>query len=390
MHKIIKELQLMDKGHTAREIASQPGLWQETYETVLARKDEIKKFLDSVCQQKDLQIILTGAGSSAFIGEILQYSFHRNTGRPIRAVPTTDLVTHPGDFFRSAIPTLLVSFARSGDSPESIASYELAENMIDKVFHLVITCNPEGKLATKASAAGNAFFLLLPEGTNDQALAMTSSFTSMTLAGLLVAEIDRIEDNRGHVKGLAAAAAGILDKYSVALQGVADLDFQRIVFLGSGPLKGSAQEAHLKVIELTDGKINCQYDSFLGFRHGPKAIIDASTLLVYLFSNDPHVTQYERDLVASINETEEFLYSIGIRQTGPLSGHLDLEIIPDPAGTLIPDDFLAICSVIPAQLLGLYKSLALGLTPDAPSRNGGIHRVVQGVTIYPYPAKNDQ
>ena len=49
---------------------------------------------------------------------------------------------------------------------------------------------------------------------------------------------------------------------------------------------------------------------------------------------------------------------------------------------MIAEDFLPLCSIIPAQILGFYKSLQIGLMPDAPSVSGAISRVVQGVKIY--------
>ena len=369
-----------------KEISSQPKLWMETFQSISGKRDQITAFVNGVCKIDNIQVILTGAGSSAFIGEILQYAFHKNTGVPVNAVPTTDLVTHPRNFFKKTIPTLLVSFARSGDSPESVAAFELAENLTDNIYHLVVTCSKEGKLAKMAVNTKNAFVFLMPEETNDQALAMTSSFTSMTLAGLLISDINNIDSNEGKVKWLFAFGELILNQYTKALDQVADLDFKRIVFIGSGPLKGTAKESHLKVIELTDGQIVCQYDSFLGFRHGPKAIIDRSTLLVYIFSSDPYVYKYEADLVRSINETEDFIFSIGIGQNSKdLEGlRLNLGILLSSDSNKIEDDFFAICSVIPAQILGFYKSQSLGLTPDSPSKNGGIHRIVQGVNIYPY------
>ena len=280
----------------------------------------------------------------------------------------------------------MVSFARSGDSPESLATFELAEKLNDVIFHMVITCNPEGKLAKMALDKKNSLILLLPEGTNDKALAMTSSFTCMALAGLLISDIDHLEANGKNVNRLIEFGNRILDKYASELNEVADLDFKRIVFLGSGPLKGTAKESHLKVIELTDGQIICLYDSFMGFRHGPKAVIDETTLLIYLFSSDPYVYSYEVDLVQSINKTENFLFSIGIGQgfTKLQNLNLNLAIDLDTGRNRLPDDFFSLCSIIPAQVLGFYKSLSLGLTPDSPSKNGGIHRIVQGVTIYPY------
>ena len=372
--------------YMVKEISNQPKLWRETFQSVAGKKIEIAAFLNKVVEIDNIQIILTGAGSSAFIGEILQYAFHKNTGVPVRAIPTTDLVTHPDIFFNRSIPTLLVSFARSGDSPESVATFKLAESLTDNIYHLVITCSPEGKLAKMAVGTKKAFVFLLPEEANDQALAMTSSFTSMTLAGLLMSDINNIGMNEEKVKTLAAFGERILNKYTKELDQVADLDFKRIVFIGSGPLKGTAKESHLKVIELTDGQIVGQYESFLGFRHGPKAIIDKSTLLVYIFSSDPYIRKYETDLLKSINKTEDFIFSIGIGQDliEPESARPNLSILLSSEGGKLEDDYFSICSVIPAQVLGFYKSQSLGLIPDSPSQNGGIHRIVQGVTIYPF------
>lgn len=369
-----------------KEISSQPKLWRETFQSVADKKNEIAAFLNKVVAIDNIQVILTGAGSSAFIGDILQNAFHKNTGVPVRAIPTTDLVTHPDVFFHRSIPTLLVSFARSGDSPESVAAFELAESLTDNIYHLVITCSGEGKLAKMAVETKKAYVFLLPEEANDQALAMTSSFTSMTLAGLLMSDINNIGMNKEKVKTLVAFGELILNKYTKELDQVADLDFKRIVFIGSGPLKGTAKESHLKVIELTDGQIVAQYESFLGFRHGPKAIIDKSTLLVYIFSSDPYVKRYETDLLRSINETEDFIFSIGIGQDSIEleSVQPNLNIILSSEGGKLEDDYFSICSVIPAQVLGFYKSQSLGLIPDSPSQNGGIHRIVQGVTIYPF------
>lgn len=372
--------------HIVREISGQPELWKHTYEAVVAKQESLAHFLSDVFKNNGLRIILSGAGSSAFIGEILQQSFYNNTGMTTIAIPTTDLVTHPKGFFEQDVPTLLVSFARSGNSPESIATFELAEKLHDLVYHLIITCNADGDLARRAGLTRRAYVFLLPEAANDQALAMTGSFTSMVLAGLLISDIKNTGQNGTFVKRLVNAGNNLLNKFTAELKKVSNLNFKRIVFLGSGPLKGTARESHLKVLEMTDGQVVCQYDSFLGFRHGPRAAIDESTLLVYLFSSNPYVYKYELDLVKSINKTESFLFSVGIGQCLSESASLGLNLIIDPCrkGNTIPDDFFSVCSVLPAQVLGFYKSLALGLVPDSPSQNGGINRIVQGVTIYPY------
>lgn len=369
-----------------KEINHQPVLWKATYRAVSSQKEKIASFLKNVLAFENPEIILTGAGSSAFIGQILSHTFYKATGRLAKAIPTTDLVTHPDSCFNKKTPTLLISFARSGDSPESIASFELAERLVEHVWHLIITCNGEGRLAEAARERDNAFVLLMPDEANDQALAMTGAFTSMTLAGFLTAHINDISSVEADIERLIAIGTDLLKNYSQPLSEIAGLDFNRVVFLGSGPLKGAANESHLKVLELTDGQVICQYESFLGFRHGPRAVIDASTLLVYLFSADPYIYKYELDLVRSVRSNEHFVAAIGIGQSMPGTDDLGLDLVINTGAekNKLSDDLFAICSVIPAQIIGYYKSVFLGLTPDSPSQNGGISRIVQGVTIYPF------
>src|SRR5690606_8327858 len=124
-----------------------------------------------------------------------------------------------------------------------------------------------------------------------------------------------------------------------------------------------------------------KYDSFLGLRHGPKAVINPETLLVYIFSNNEYAHQYEVDLVNTINLGERGLFQIGITESSDTKMPLDLEIILSDDGRKIDEEFLSVCSVLPSQLLGFFKSIALGLKPDSPSVNQTITRVVQGVTI---------
>ena len=283
--------------------------------------------------------------------------------------------------------TLLISFARSGESPESLAAVHLANKFCEKVFHLIITCNPNGQLALSTDQSRNpTLIFLLPPEADDQSLAMTGSFTSMLLAGLLISRIEEINKLKTQVDLLSSYAQNIIENYSDKLKAVAKLNFQRAIFLGSGPFRSVANESDLKVQELTDGKVICKFDSFLGFRHGPMAVINSTTLLVYLFSNNEYVHEYEKDLVKAINSGEKGLFSIGIIESANGDMELDLVIELSVNGEKIDEEFLSVCSVIPAQILGFYKSLEYGLNPDNPSEKETITRVVKGVTIYPYPA----
>ncbi len=369
--------------NTSLEIYNQPDLWIKTYDQLQNHQGELSRFLEMVYGFDDLNIILTGAGTSAFIGKVLQGPFQKHTNIPTRAIATTDLVSHPSMFFQSNRTTLLVSFARSGDSPESLAAVELADEVCDNVYHLIISCNQNGKLAHSKNPS-NKYIFILPEGANDKGLAMTGSFTSMLLVGLLIARIKDLTSLKSQVLQLSSYANEVLHNYTEKIKQVAALDFKRAVFLGSGPQLGVAEESHLKLQELTDGIVICKHDSFLGFRHGPKAIIDDSTLIVYLFSNNAFVQQYEEDLVQQITKGGKGIYSIAIMESDSDEVVVDLKIITGNAHVNLEEEFLAVCNILPAQLLGYFKSLQLGINPDNPSTSGAISRVVKGVEIYPY------
>jgi len=368
--------------YTAKEISSQPALWLKTYSKLVTEKKAISDFLRKVLEQDHPYIILTGAGTSAFIGEALLGPYQKKWGVYTRAIATTEIITHPEDYFLCSRPTLLISFARSGDSPESLATIELADKYCEDLYKLNITCNKEGELALKSNG-NNSYVFLLPEETNDRSLAMTSSFTSMLLAGLLILNIKNIEALRSLVTQLQDCGQFILNECIHDLRSLATSDFKRMVFLGSGPLFGAAHESHLKVQELSDGNVVCTYDSFLGFRHGPRAVVKNETIVAYLLSNEPYVKKYEIDLIRSINETSANVRSIAIGNdfnAGELSIDLSVEF---PNGTRdIPEEFLSVFYVLPAQIIGFFKSISLGLAPDSPSNSGSITRVVQGVKIY--------
>ena len=369
------------KSDTYKEIMAQPRLWGETYAIIENQISTLTDFLDPILNDQETNVILTGAGTSAYIGDVLCKVFQKHTDRITEPIATTDILTNPKDYFSKDKKTLLVSFARSGDSPESVGAVRLAEKLCDHMSHLIITCNKEGKLA-KIAKDLNAYTVFMPEDSNDKALAMTGSFTSMLLAGILISDLKNLEKNKGYVDHLVGYGNSMLEK-DQEIKEIAQLDFNRAVFLGSGPLKGIARESQLKLQELTDGQVICKYDSFLGLRHGPKAVIDKQTLVVYLFSSDPYINQYEMDLVRSIHDSDDKIAEVGIGEVLKQKVSLDLTIEPGKQNQL-PEEYFAVCAVLPGQMLGFYRSLALGLSPDSPSVNNAINRVVQGVNIYPY------
>ena len=371
-----------NSSNTKLEIEGQPKLWKTVYDLLLENENELSEFISPLFRRENLQIVLTGAGSSAFIGEVAQGLVQRNTRRTTRAIATTDIVTHPESFLQATVPTLLISFARSGNSPESLETVKLADSFCEEVYHLIITCNKEGELVRYTEGnSERAYPLLLPDEANDKSLAMTGSFTSMLLSILLISDLPNLQVKENEITHILDQG-NILLENSQAFQEVANKDFERVVFLGSGPMLGIAHECHLKLQELTDGQIICKHDSFLGFRHGPRAVTNEKTLLVYLFSTDDFVYQYELDLALSIANDPRKINCLSIGRSENKALYPCLNVDLQFTGV---QEFNVVPAAMVGQLLGYHKSLQKGLNPDNPSVSGAINRVVQGVNIYEHP-----
>ena len=358
---------------TAREIAQQPAVWPGIAALVAAQRPALDAFLAPLLARAGLRIVLTGAGTSAFIGECLAPAL-LGLGLRAEAVPTTDIVAGPRSFLQAAVPTLLVSFARSGGSPESVAAVALADQLLGDVHHLIITCNADGALHRMAACRPNAHVLLLPDTTHDRGFAMTTSFTSMLLAAALAFRVAAPDA----VAALATAAA--LDRHLPQLHALVARRFTRVVYLGSNALRGLAREAALKLLELTDGGTVALFDTPLGFRHGPKTVVNADTLVVVMLANDPHARQYDLDLLRELRNDGRAGAVLAL--TGRADAALGEAILFDGIGHL--DDLaLALPYIVFCQSFALLQSLQLGLRPDTPSVSGTVNRVVRGVTIYP-------
>lgn len=369
---------------TKKEIAQQPEVWEKTYDIIFSMKIDIENFLMKIKIEKDVDIILTGAGTSSIVGGTVCGLLGKHQKLPSRAIPTTDLITYPDFFLLKNKPTLLVSFARSGNSPESVAAVDIVNNYCDKAYHLIITCNESGALMKKTGSE-NMLKILLPSETNDKGLAMTSSFTSMMLAFILIAKIDSLEKEQAMVQQLADWGNIILNKYKNIIETFASTDFKRAFFVGSGPLRGIAEESHLKLQELTDGEIMCAYNSFLGFRHGPRAVVNKDTLLIYLLADDDNTRKYEYDLIKQVNSGSKGLAQVVISHKPIIieGVKFDLDICFGTKDAPEADiEYLSVVEVMFAQLIGYYKSLSLGLDPDKPSVSGSLTRVVEGVIVH--------
>jgi len=365
-----------DGGATVVEIGQQPDAWREVADR---SDDDVSGFIRDILAVPNLRVVLTGAGSSAFAGEIAAPALRRHLRSRVEAIPTTDIVASPLDHLERETPTLMVSFGRSGNSPESLATTALADEIITDVWHLIYTCDRDGELGRAHNGRVNSRVVYMPERTNDTGFAMTSSLTSMLLSCLITLGPAKPADAE-----LLARAAEYVMSLEPDIRALARAKKQRIVYLGSGPLEGLARESALKLLELTAGEVVTYFDSPLGFRHGPKSVLDADTHVVVYVSTDPYTRRYDLDIIAEIRaQLGQDAVTVISAQPIPTE-HGSAIVLPGLDGQ--DDARVALAYLVFAQYLALFTSLEYGKTPDNPFPSGEVSRVVRGVTIYPMPS----
>lgn len=374
---------------TLNEIYQQPSTWKKTCSQLAACKDELQEFLNHVLLADDFDIVLTGAGTSEFVGSSLFHILNKKYSYKVKSYATTDIVPSPEEFLSRTKPTILVSFGRSGNSPESLGAVEAAEAVCQNLYHLFITCNHEGTLSKLTNDRKNCFALNLTPETHDQSFAMTSSFSNMYLAAYLAFNLNSIDEIIEKINKVCDAGTNFLNNtWSIAQKIVDEFDFNRIVYLGNVALKGVSQESALKMLELTAGKVVTMFDSPLGFRHGPKSIIDDRTLTVVYISDDTYKRQYELDLIKEMSAQKKKNCIVAVVNTH-CEGLNELAdyVVNMEIGISVENVLLGLDYILFAQTMAVLKSISMKITPDNPCPTGEVNRVVEGVTLYPYEIK---
>lgn len=383
----IDDLKKLGGYRTSEEIHHQPRLWNETLETINSNKEKISNYINEKLEEKHVRIILTGAGTSAYVGDTAAPYLSRLLGVKVDAVATTDIVSSPKDYLDKETATVLVSFARSGNSPESVAVYELAEKLVDNLSQVIITCNKDGNLGKRSKCNDKNLVVLMPEESNDKGFAMTSSFSCMLLTILLIFDMKNLSENMNIIKNIIGNGERILENEIDEILKLVKLGYDRVVYLGASALKGLSREAALKNLELTSGQVNASSESILGFRHGPKSVVNDKTLIFIFMSNDEYTRKYDKDLLRELHNDG------GKKKVVALTYNKDseLEEIADKTFLVnkneyenIDDAFIALTYIIYAQIFANLYSLQLGISPDNPRPDGTVNRVVKGVIIHQY------
>ncbi len=378
---------LIDSGdpgveYTPGEIFQQPWTWWNTFQRVSAARDELSDFLTEagLFDNNPLNrpnIIFSGAGTSDYVGKSVWSLLQEKLQTEVKNIPSTDTTISPGQKLLQHRNYLIVHIARSGNSPESEATINYyLRAMPDNVKHIIITCNAKGILAHYGREhPDKCFTLVLDESTDDQGLAMTSSCTSMEIASLALAHINDMENYQKIVTQLCTAGEYLLDEHADRLYStLEEKSIKRGFYLGTDNHEGTATECALKMQELTQGRLITKPETFLAFRHGPISAVDEHSVVVYFLDSDPFKRAYEIGVIEKVtNECQPAESVVVCDRTPDELGNLRLISLEfDPDGKLsIPDEYRAPLYTIVGQMLGLFASVSLGMSPDKPSGDEG-------------------
>lgn len=369
--------------YTLEEICQQPATWRETGREMVGLADRLSAFLaDAGIRRGCGALVLTGSGSSLFVGASVGPALQSALGIPVHVLAAGDLLTHPRQALPPLRPCVVVSFARSGDSPESTAVIDSLLAREPACRHLLVTCCRTGALATRYADDRRVCSVVLADRTCDRSLVMTSSFTNMLVAAGALSLLDDLPRYASIVESLSGAAESLLAADVSSLAAIGSVDYRTGLFLGAGCRHGGAREGSLKLTEMSDGRVLSFAETYLGLRHGPMSAVRKDALVVCFVSSDPLARAYEIDLVQEINRKDLGAHKVLVGEHVPSDLARAGDVIVDCATAQLGDDRLAALDVLVAQLLAFFHCLHLGLRPDAPSVAGVIRRVVDPFPIH--------
>ena len=369
---------------TAEEIENQPVIWKKLAAYLNENSEDLKAFMNHVMGVKDLRIIFTGAGSSAFIGESMSMMLMQECGIRSEVHHTTDIVATPEAIFCD-VPTLLVSYSRSGSSPESCAAIRIAQKYVKELYNLVLVCNNDSALSRLPMDEEKTRVIHIPQEACDQGFAMTCSVSCMSLATWCLFSGVKMDEHIAYIPTLADSVAEQMSSIQKTAAQVAAWDYRRIVYLGFGALRGLAREGAVKSQELTNGFVCAMFDTPTGFRHGPKTVLNDETLTVVMTSPLRNAGLYDADMINELTsqKVKNRVAVVADEKLGydlSAADYVCAYRTPGVYDRLEIDAY--IYSLMFLQLLSFEKSYDLHMTTDNPCPGGEVNRVVQGIIIH--------
>jgi glucosamine--fructose-6-phosphate aminotransferase (isomerizing) len=336
---------------TFAEILSQPATWTET-----ARRFEQNAELREISQvlSREEPCLFVACGSSYYLSQTIAAQWTTLLQASSTAVPASELLFAPHQVLKRSGARQVVLVSRSGKTTEVLRAAEWLKTNA-RVRTLGVTCSDRSVLRELSTHT-----VQLP-WADERSMVMTRSFTSILLL------FERLGAKFSGDAGLLSALDGLPEKTATWLARNADKiqafgakkRFANFVFLGQGAHYWLAQEAALKLTEMSSSYAQAYHT--LEFRHGPKAIAGRDTLITFLLSDA--AAEEESSLARELKKLGAATLVVANRATPALRRDSDLliELASDA-----PEYARLAMVTIPAQLLGLSVGLGKGLDPDVP------------------------
>jgi glutamine---fructose-6-phosphate transaminase (isomerizing) len=333
------------------DIKKQADAWKSALEAV----DEQIEAIEALVGDSLEDVLFTSCGSPYYLGLSNALLWKEELGVRASVFPSSEAMLFPEATLPREGDPLLMSASRSGETTETVKAVEaFAKRFPGRT--VLIGCKPGSTLDRVADIS-----IMIPEGYED-VIPQTRSFTSMYLAAqYLVSLLARDAKLADALKALPDVLPALLDRWEPEVRRIAESDWESTVFLGGGPLYGVATEATLKLIEMSLSSAVSYHT--LEVRHGPRSVIDESTLVVSLGSRRgrKHENQVLTELAANAHPTVLALSSDGEQDLGE-------DVSGIPLGGNVPEHALGLLYLPLLQLLAYHRAVHMGVDPDE-SRN---------------------
>ena len=343
----------MSNYYTFKEIGTQVESWRKIFAKL---NSEITILVNKLFSKNYDEIILFGCGSSYNLA--ISSSFYTNTLTKYRtsAVPSSELIFNTNTYINPNKEYLLVGFSRSGETTETINVLEKLKNE-NNINSLVFTCSENNSLK---NIANNSFYC---EGSEEKSIVMTKSFSSMLFAYSIL--IAKFIDDALLLNEFNSLITYMDNKISLLFEDVKryvnQYNYEKLFILGTGFNYGLAVESDLKTKEMTQIPSYSYYNA--EFNHGPRALLDENSLILFLTLNElPN--NIMNVILKSFLEAGTKIIMIG---RNSLNKNLTKNIKIFLNDENFKNKFVRSFINIPVfQMLAYYKTISLNLNPDKP------------------------
>ena len=332
--------------YTFTEITTQANAWADALQAFSARELALRQAWETV-QPK--QVLFIGCGSTYYLSQTAAALFQELTGVPSCARPSSEVILNAPQVLADPSQTLLVTISRSGTTTETLVAIEKFRQLGGKAVW-GITCYPD-------SPQAQACDLVLPaEAAQEKSVAQTRSFASMLVLVQMMAATLGGQDT-SVAETLPQLGQALIDETGPLMKALGNRsDIDRLYFLGTGFQYGIANEAMLKMKEMSLSHSEAFH--FMEFRHGPMSMVTEQALVIGLLSKQTF--EHEQKVLDEMKELGGNILALSpVSTDNSTSQQISL---PNNLPTwIMPVLYLPIL-----QLLAYYRTVGKGLNPDNP------------------------